>query len=414
MLSKRAEKSLGMPNLLYTSWKKQQDNPYDAEANPTGIINLGTAENNIIYDIINKKLSEINLGKMEESYTHYCKFTGMDVFRTSLSRFFQMFMSPRVSVTPDEIFVTNGGGVAIETLGQILCDEGEGVLTPAPYYKAFKTDLEQRFATRLCPFHFSDDFKITMKDLKAIHQKVTERGIKIKALLISHPINPLGSFYTKEQLLMLLEYCWSSQIHLICDEIYMLSVYDDKHMSFVNLLGIHNIHKYLNIIHIVWSFSKTFALSGFRCGVIITFNALVQKALLSLSYYTTSSTLTQYVVQEMISDLDWVKVLKSTTQNRLLRSRGLVVARLNEMNIPYILPTSGMFIVFNISKFLREKTEKAELELFDRFMKHGVYVVPGTNLEFSEPGWFRLIISNKLEIIEVGISRIIDALNCND
>ena len=51
MLSKRASKSKGSPNILHEAWYKQHTNPYDAKDNPDGIINLGTAENRVISDV---------------------------------------------------------------------------------------------------------------------------------------------------------------------------------------------------------------------------------------------------------------------------------------------------------------------------------------------------------------------------
>ena len=133
-LSKRGRPSGGQPNLLHTAWYRHHQNPYHSLNNPDGIINLGTAENRVLFDAIQKKLGSINLGEMSEDYTHYCKLSGTDPFRQKLSVFFNKFMTPIEKINADDVIVMNGCGTIIEQLGVAICDEGEGVLIPAPYY----------------------------------------------------------------------------------------------------------------------------------------------------------------------------------------------------------------------------------------------------------------------------------------
>ena len=413
MISSREQRGCCAPNLLYESWEKQQKNTYDVNKNPRGIVNLGTAENKLTFDLIQPKLSSCDLGIVSESLTHYCNFTGTDDFRLKLCKFFTHFMKPVVSISPNDVYVVNGCGVAIETLGMICCNEGEAMLIPAPYYKAFDGDLGQRFLTKSYPVHLSmsNGFTLEVAQLQNAYDEAKKIGIIIKGVLVSNPINPLGVSYTRDQIKSYLEFCLRNNLHFVCDEIYTLSVYD-KNEIFTSLLSMDNIDKYLHLIHVVWGFSKDFGLSGFRCGVIITFNKQVQMSLASQAYFVTVPTITQFILSTVINDLNWVESFMTTNHKRLLQSRDIVVNELESADISYLLPTCGLFLCFNVSKYLIKNTRKAELALFEEFMRRGVYIVPGSYLEFDEPGWFRIIISDEIDRLLVGVRRIIETLNC--
>ena len=408
-LSKRGGVSgKAQPNLLHTAWYRHHQNPYHPQNNTDGIINLGTAENRVLFDAIQQKLVQINLGKMSEDYTHYCKLSGTDLFREQLSAFFNTYMCPNEKINADEVFVMNGCGTVIETLGYSICNEGDGVLIPAPYYTGFKSDLEQRIGVKTIPVQLQCEgenaFKITRQLLDETLENAEERGIPVKALLISNPNNPLGTVYTEEELEMMAEFCLNNNIHLICDEIYLLSVYD-KNNDFKSFLSIKNFEKYRDIVHIVWGFSKDFSLSGFRVGVAITKNTELQASLASVGYYTSVPTVTQYILGEMITDTKWLNEMMSLNHQRLRENRKLVTKTLTQEKIPFVQPKSGLFVWMNLSRCMKQQNVQGETELFEKLMNAGLYLVPGQAFETKSNGWFRMIISNQIGILNVALKR---------
>ena len=415
-LSKRGSNSGGQPNLLHTAWYRHHQNPYHSIDNTDGIINLGTAENRVLFDAIQKKLGTIDLSEMHEDYTHYCKLSGTDAFRQKLSVFFNSFMSPNEKINAGDVFVMNGCGTVIETLGYSICDEGDGVLIPAPYYTGFKSDLEQRIGVKTIPVQLqckgSNAFTISLQLLEEALENAEERGIPVKALLLSNPNNPLGTVYKEEELEMMAEFCYNNKIHLICDEIYLLSVYDEN-AHFKSLLSIKNFEKYRDIIHIVWGFSKDFSLSGFRVGVAITKNAALQSSLGSVGYYTSVSTVTQYILEEMITDTEWLDRMVQLNHQRLKGNRDVVSKRLAQENIPFVQPKSGLFVWMNLSQCMTNQSVQSETELFEKLMSAGLYLVPGQAFETKESGWFRMIISNHNDILKVALQRLVSLVREN-
>eukprot|EP00111_Clytia_hemisphaerica_P001465 TCONS_00004188-protein len=410
-LSRRAcTKSKGQPNLLHTAWYRHHQNPYHPQQNPDGIINLGTAENRLLFDLIQEKLADIKLDQMHESYTHYCKLSGTDAFRQKLSAFFNRFMHPQEKIVEQDVYVMNGCGTVIETIGRSICNEGDGVLIPAPYYTGFKSDLEQRIAVKTIPVHLDcqgkQAFQITLQKLEEALEGAEDSGIPVKALLLSNPNNPLGTVYTEEELEMMAEFCYNNDLHLVCDEIYLLSVYD-QNASFKSLLSIKNFHKYRDHIHVVWGFSKDFSLSGFRVGVAITKNEELQHDLGSQGYYTSVSTVTQYILEEMITDSQWLDKLVQINHQRLQQNRNLVAKKLSQTNIPFVYPQSGLFVWMNLSKCMKDQSLQNETELFEQLMNNGLYLVPGQAFETKENGWFRMIISNEYQTVELALKRLL-------
>lgn len=417
MLSKRVLQNKSSPNLLHSAWYRQHSNPYDAQKNPTGIINLGTAENRLLHDVMQEKLKDIKIENISEEYTHYCKLSGTDQFRDKLKTFLTKHLMPSEKLQRDDIYVMNGCGTVIEALGYSLCDEGDGVLIPAPYYCGFKSDLEQRIGVKTYPVHLESKslhqekpFQLTTQLLEEAFIKAEEEGIHIKALLLSNPNNPLGIIYTEEELESYITFCSQYNIHLICDEIYMMSVYDEN-VDFKSVLSLKSYLKHSDKIHVVWGFSKDFGLSGFRCGVAITKNVDLQSALTSVGYYTSVPTATQYILEELITDETWLNKMKSINHSRLRKSRDLVTQHLQKLDIPYIYPTSGLFLWMNLSNYLLSDDKQAEIDMFNNLMEVGLYLVPGFAFECIEHGWFRIIFAHDLDILNIAFNRLGNVVN---
>ena len=240
--------------------------------------------------------------------------------RNKLADFVNHYMKPTLMTQCDNIFVVNGCGPAIETLGFSFCDEGEMMMTPVPYYGAYTSDLYQRFGVRLSPIHLSSDGqfpRLSVDKLKTALCQAKRDGKKIKALLLSNPNNPLGNIYSITEMESYAEFCYENSIHLICDEIYFFSTRDEIGRSMRSILSLEKFHKYRNIIHVIWGFSKDFGISGFRCGIIITYKKNLQESLNKMSLYYSLPTTAQYISIQLISDFQWIDRFMKINRERL-------------------------------------------------------------------------------------------------
>lgn len=122
--------------------------------NPDGYVNLGTADNRLVWDLLAPRLTV----PVHEPDVHYGLLYGTRELRAAIAS----LLSPVWhGVDPEDMVVVSGATAALDILASTLCDPGEAIAVPAPYYAAFDTDLTARSGARLLP--------IPMDPLKASH-----------------------------------------------------------------------------------------------------------------------------------------------------------------------------------------------------------------------------------------------------
>jgi 1-aminocyclopropane-1-carboxylate synthase len=173
-----------------------------------------------------------------------------------------------------------------------LTDPTDGILLSQPIYGSFSGDLRLPSSCQLVytPFHGDDPFSVAAvaRYEETFLRARDEKGVRIRALLICNPHNPLGRCYTRETLQALLQFCQKYQIHLVSDEVYALSVYGndarDPTGGFVSVLSIDvaSLGVDPGLVHVLYGMSKDFAAAGLRLGCLISRNQRLLQAALSM------------------------------------------------------------------------------------------------------------------------------------
>lgn len=102
------------------------------------------------------------------------------------------------------------------------------------------------------------------------------RGVKIRAIMICNPHNPMGFCYKKSVLLEYLRFAQRHNIHLISDEIYALSVYDTEQADAVRFTSVLSLDPMLEAgccpsrVHVIYGASKDWSANGLRLGALIS------------------------------------------------------------------------------------------------------------------------------------------------
>ena len=422
MISERGAKSLGAPEKLLNYWQRAHKNKY-SEDNPTGIINLGTAENRLVDHLVLQKIQDISFKNMDSSLLHLTNFQGNKDLCGTAAKFLNRYMNPAIQIKVEDIFVVNGTTSGLEALGFILGDPDDGFIVPAPSYSLYKAACKARPQMKILPVHFisavGKHFNFDINKLEDRFSELKISGERPKGLLLSNPINPLGVSLSLEQLEILLEFCLHNSIHLICDEIYFLSVYD-KQNEYRNVLSLPNITKYIDIVHVLYGFSKDFALAGFRCGFIISFNKKVQECLLETSLMTAVPNFAQYIAEQILQDEKWIDKFVEVNYKEMRLARENMLNEFTGYDIKYVSGSCGMFLAISFQSYLEDVSFKSEHKLFEQFFDNGIYITPGQPLDFKEPGWFRVVFAKEL-VLREGLKRIKQVLdhsketiNCKD
>lgn len=408
----------GEASPYFDGWKEYDSNPYHRTNNPSGIIQMGLAENQLSFDLLESWLLEHPKASIcaDEGVTSfkeialYQDYHGLPDCRKAIATFMEEVGGRKVKFDGDRVVLTAGATAAHEVLTFCLADRGEAFLVPTPYYPGFDRDLKWRTGVELIPVHCSssNDFQITVPALEAAYQNAMARNILVKGLLITNPSNPLGTTMDATTLRKLLAFVSAKNIHLVCDEIYSGSVFSSPKFTSISEILATQKTSQSELVHIIYSLSKDLGLPGFRVGVIYSYNDTVVTAARRMSSFSLVSSQTQHLLASMLSDTEFVRKYLIENSRRLLKRQEMFVSGLRVAGISCLKSNAGLFCWVDLRHLLQSPSQEGETRLWKIILKEiRLNVSPGSSCHCSEPGWFRFCFANMTnEIVQESLNRI--------
>nr|QSI83916.1 1-aminocyclopropane-1-carboxylic acid synthase 6 [Vitis pseudoreticulata] len=412
MLSRKARLDAhGEDSSYFLGWKEYEKNAYDDVQNPTGIIQMGPAENQLSFDLLESWLASnqdaARLTKNGESVFRelalFQDYRGLPDFKNELVEFMAEIRGNKVNFDPRKLVLMAGATSANETLMFCIAESGDAFLLPTPYYPGFDRDLKWRTGVELVPIHCSSSngFKVTKCALEEAYQQAHKLSLNVKGVLITNPSNPLGTTMGRDELNDLIDFAVAKKIHIISDEIYSGTVFD--HPSFISIMEALMDRKLQDTdlwsrVHIVYSLSKDLGLPGFRVGMIYFNNETVVSAATKMSSFGLISSQTQYLLSKILSDKKFTRNYLKENRKRLKTRREMIVAALRNAGIGCLKSNAGLFCWVDMRHLLSSNTFDAEMELWKKILREaGLNISPGASCHCSEPGWFRICFANMSE-----------------
>ena len=286
--------------------------------------------------------------------------------------------------SPDQIVCSNGAKQSVGFSLLAMINPGDEVIIPAPYWVSYPamTRLAQGIPVPLRT-SFEDNYRLTPEQLEVA---ITD---KTRVLILCSPSNPTGSCYSKKDLERLANVLRKHpNISIISDEIYEYIVFDDEHISLLNVAP-----DLKDRVALINGFSKGFAMTGWRLGYLAGPKELV-KAVAKIQSQETSapSSISQAAGLAAYSGtLDKVFEMRASFKER----RNFMVEQLNGIEGVSCFSPGGAFYVFpDISSYLNSTTPLGKpvqsstdlcLYLLD---EAGLALVPGD--AFGEPNGLRM------------------------
>ena len=407
-LSKAAQTSLQIDRdfVLLTGLKKYQKNQFDAQLNPAGTINLGTAENRLLWPFLLQKLNKSNA--VTSKMLEYPTFYGSLDLRTNVSNLLNdnLKINKKYLITPETITCHAGCGAAVSNLIQAICDPNDGCMIPLPYYGGFDADVVCYSRATIVPVECDANFLPTISSLD-----IAFATQKCKVLLLTNPGNPTGTVIPISLMKEILEWANEKDLHVIVDEIYALSVFAES-LTFQSVFSFEDIPNPLKT-HLVWGISKDFSMNGLRMGCVISHNTELIKTLHMFSLFSNMSQLTDAMVSQVLSDKKWIEDFHQKNLEALQTQAHKIVSVLTENNIPFVNPTAAFFIWVDFGKWLpRNPTHKDEMDLWNEFLDEAVLISPGCAFHCRKPGWFRIVYSFDWDThFYIGLKRMLQVLS---
>ncbi|MCK9548119.1 MAG: pyridoxal phosphate-dependent aminotransferase [Sphaerochaeta sp.] len=201
--------------------------------------------------------------RYQEPLIAYGASEGRDDLRRALPAYYKKY---GVDVKVEEILITTGGSEALHYTFMTLCDSGDEVIIPEPFYTNVAS-FAHAGGVKLVPVTSRMEENFALPPLSDFEARITERT---RAILICSPNNPTGYIYSRDELLALLALCEKHDIFLVVDEVYREFCYDGE--TFVSVL---TFEEYAQRVVCLDSFSKRYSMCGARVGAFVSRNTAV-------------------------------------------------------------------------------------------------------------------------------------------
>ncbi|CZT21193.1 related to 1-aminocyclopropane-1-carboxylate synthase, and related proteins [Ramularia collo-cygni] len=383
-------------------------------------IDMGTAENALLHSEITAiYLQSLEEGLRDHKYLPYPDgFGGAPDLVESLAKFFNRYFQPRNEVSSSQIVVAPGATTCLEALLHCICDPGDGVLVPAPYWNGFNVTFSIRPQVRIIPFGGGGSVEDTLSSpsrfVTSFEAAIAASKAPVRALVLTNPHNPFGRCYAHEMVALCAQLCQKHNLHFISDEVYALSVFggdelDAQPSSFPSALqlDLQALSVDPDRVHIIWSTSKDFGSSGVRVGAIISQANERLRASLALASNIQVSSLAAVATTGLLTspELDRLIVLN---RQRLKAAYEKVTAFLEANGFLYVPATAGPFVFAKLPG--ATETLLDEQRAVQIFASAGVTVSPGTNYGWGncQFGWIRITFA--ISQLEEGLKRMVIGL----
>ena len=338
----------------------------------------------------NIKLAAIKA--IKEGKTKYTPPAGILELREAVAEVYSKEYGVNFSV--EEVIISCGAKHSIYNVLQVLLNNGDEVIIPAPYWVSYPVMVKLAGGVPVfVESSFEDEYRVRAEKLK---DKITS---KTKAIILNSPSNPSGMLIPKDELEKLVKIIAENDIYVISDDIYHKLIYEKE---FYNLLMVDNSLKE-NVI-IINGVSKTYSMTGWRIGFTIAQKDIISAINKIQSQSTSNPTsISQYAALEAITgDQSSVIKMRETFRKR----REIAVKMINNIRGIKCLNPEGTFYLFpDINEVIRKSNLKDSVEFCSKLLENSkVAVVPGS--AFGIENTFRMSFALSEDDIIEGIKRI--------
>ncbi|MBO4233338.1 pyridoxal phosphate-dependent aminotransferase [Riemerella anatipestifer] len=269
-------------------------------------------------DIETPETALAELQKIDLKVLEYSLSEGNLEYRKALENYYHSLGF--TDLTTDNFIVTNGGSEALNFALSTLCDEGDEIIIPEPYYANYN-GFSNHINAKVVAVPSSIESGFALPSIEEFEKKITD---KTRAILICNPGNPTGYLYTKEELKRLAEIALKHDIVVISDEVYREYVYDGEKQT--SMLEFPELAENCIIID---SESKRYSMCGVRIGFMVTRSKVIKDAAMKFAQARLSPVLLGQIIAAKAHQNDAAYI--QSVREEYTKRRNLLVQLLNEI-----------------------------------------------------------------------------------
>ncbi len=337
---------------------------------------------------------------IDENYSRYSPVPGYPDLRKAIVA--KLKNENGLEYGINEILVSNGAKQSVCNTVMALCNDGDEVIIPAPYWVSYPQMAKLAGAEPvIVNAGFEQDFKMTPEQLEAA---ITP---KTRMLILCSPSNPTGSVYSQEELDALAKVILShEELYVLADEIYEHINYVGKHASIAKAEGMRERTIIVNGV------SKAYAMTGWRIGYIVAPEWIVKGCNKLQGQYTSGPCSVSQKAAEAAYTMDQTCV--ETMRQAFQRRRDLIVELAKdipglEVNVPegafYLFPKCSSFY----GKACGDKVINNSTDLAMFLLEEGHVATVGGDA-FGDPECFRMSYATSDDNIREAMKRIKETL----
>ena len=297
-----------------------------------GDINLKTPQN-----IVEATMKAIGDGK-----TGYCPSEGILSLREALA--YDVGQRRNVIYSPENVAVQPGGKPTIGKFIAAIMNPGDEVLYPNPGYPIYESQIEYQGGLAV-PYRYIQTEKGFDIDIEYLKKTITDKTV---ALIYNNYQNPISAESSKEEMEQIADIAISNDLWVLSDEAYYEMIYEGKSRSIVEISNM----KERTVI--LYTFSKKFAMTGWRVGASIGPEKIIN--IIAKLNINAESCTTHFIQEAMVEALTGDMVGAKEILSRLKNRRNVAVLGLNAIDgIDISMPRSTFYLFPNVTTIMKRK-----------------------------------------------------------
>ena len=336
---------------------------------------------------------------LQDGFTKYTPVAGLKMFREAIALYFgEQF---NTDFSPGEVAAACGGKQALFNATCTILNPGDELLIPKPYWVTFPEIGNFCRAKNVFIETEDTDFVLTAEQVRSA---ITD---KTKLLIINSPNNPTGRVVPPGEIRRIVEVCAENNIYLLTDECYLYFAYPPS-APFTSASLPSELRNY---VCVAGSFSKTFAMTGWRIGFTIA-NPEWTASLVKLQGHSAShpTSFVQYACARALQDPTRTIASVYTMTAEYERRRDWLIPALNEIKGFNCAMPEGAFYAFVDVRDLLGNDFKKSADIAD-FLLRDAYTVVTDGAGFGADGFIRISYATSMENLKRAVERIKSVLS---
>ena len=331
---------------------------------------------------------------LEKGLTKYTATAGSAEFRSAIVKFYASRFG--ADITSAEVAAACGGKQALFNAACSILNPGDDVLIPKPYWVTFPEIVTFCRANSVFIETEATDFVLTANQ---VADAITP---KTKLIIINSPSNPSGRVIPPDKMRQIVEVCAARGVYVMTDECYLFFAYPPAApFSLASLPP-----ELRENVCVAGSFSKTYAMTGWRVGYTIA-NVEWTKAMVKLQSHSAThpTSFVQYACAKALRNSDETIAAVNAMTGEYERRRDWLIPALNEVNGFKCPMPEGAFYAFVDVRGTFGERFKNSADVADVLLKEA-HIVVTDGEGFGADGFLRLSYATSMENLHLAVEKI--------